>query len=78
MKFKVRYTLARGQSEPEEKPDVVLVGSGRRLVYRRGRPTPARLLNQKDIKFTEVGQALLTSAPALIVYIFFTFYFYLT
>ncbi|XP_062314893.1 basement membrane-specific heparan sulfate proteoglycan core protein isoform X7 [Osmerus eperlanus] len=53
LKFKVRYTLARGQSEPEEKPDVVLVGSGRRLVYRRGRPTPARQLNQKDIKFTE-------------------------
>ncbi|KAM4611104.1 basement membrane-specific heparan sulfate proteoglycan core protein [Polymixia lowei] len=53
LKYKVRYTLARGQSEPEEKPDVVLVGNGRRLVYRRGNTTPARVVNQKEIKFTE-------------------------
>uniref|UniRef100_A0A8C9YGI2 Heparan sulfate proteoglycan 2 n=1 Tax=Sander lucioperca TaxID=283035 RepID=A0A8C9YGI2_SANLU len=43
LKFKVRYTLARGLSEPVEKPDVMLVGNGRRLVYRRGNPTPARV-----------------------------------
>ncbi|KAA8591296.1 hypothetical protein FQN60_002239 [Etheostoma spectabile] len=31
----------------------MLVGNGRRLVYRRGNPTPARVVNQKEIKFTE-------------------------
>ncbi|XP_068454510.1 basement membrane-specific heparan sulfate proteoglycan core protein isoform X9 [Clinocottus analis] len=53
LKFKVRYTLARGLSEPVEKPDVMLVGDGRRLVYLRGNPTPARVVNQRDIRFTE-------------------------
>ncbi|XP_058499022.1 basement membrane-specific heparan sulfate proteoglycan core protein isoform X3 [Solea solea] len=53
LKYKVRYTLARGLSEPVEKPDVILVGNGRRLVYRRGSATPARVVNQKEIKFTE-------------------------
>ncbi|XP_069382458.1 basement membrane-specific heparan sulfate proteoglycan core protein isoform X23 [Paralichthys olivaceus] len=53
LKYKVRYTLARGLSEPVEKPDVVLVGNERRLVYRRGSATPAREVNQKEIKFTE-------------------------
>uniref|UniRef100_A0A8C5CWQ2 Heparan sulfate proteoglycan 2 n=1 Tax=Gadus morhua TaxID=8049 RepID=A0A8C5CWQ2_GADMO len=43
LKYKIRYTLARGLTEPEEKPDVLLVGNGRRLVYRRGNPTPARV-----------------------------------
>lgn len=55
MKYKVRYTLARGLSEVVEKPDVILVGNGRRLVYRRGGATPAQVVNQKEIKFTEVG-----------------------
>ncbi|XP_076022702.1 basement membrane-specific heparan sulfate proteoglycan core protein isoform X2 [Genypterus blacodes] len=53
LKFKIRYTLARGLSEPVEKPDVMLVGNGRRLVYRRGSTNPARVVNQKEIKFTE-------------------------
>ncbi|KAM9343546.1 basement membrane-specific heparan sulfate proteoglycan core protein [Pholidichthys leucotaenia] len=53
LKFKVRYTLARGLSEPVEKPDVILLGNGRRLVYRRGNPTPPKVVNQKEIKFTE-------------------------
>ncbi|KAK5864268.1 hypothetical protein PBY51_001222 [Eleginops maclovinus] len=53
LKFKIRYTLARGLSEPVEKPDVILVGNGRRLVYRRGSPTPARVVNQREISFTE-------------------------
>ncbi|KAM6982618.1 LOW QUALITY PROTEIN: basement membrane-specific heparan sulfate proteoglycan core protein [Tautogolabrus adspersus] len=53
LKYKVRYTLARGQSEVVEKPDVMLVGNGRRLVYRRGSTTPGRVVNQKEIKFTE-------------------------
>lgn len=51
----MRYTLARGMSEVVESPDVILVGNGRRLVYHRGGPTPARVVNQKEIKFTEVG-----------------------
>ncbi|KAJ8390133.1 hypothetical protein AAFF_G00110070 [Aldrovandia affinis] len=53
LKYKVRFILARGETEPEEKPDVVLVGNGQRLVYRRGNPTPPRVVNQKEIKFTE-------------------------
>uniref|UniRef100_A0A7N6BSW4 Heparan sulfate proteoglycan 2 n=1 Tax=Anabas testudineus TaxID=64144 RepID=A0A7N6BSW4_ANATE len=53
LKYKVRYTLARGLSEPVEKPDVILVGNGRRLVYRRGSHTPALVVNQKEIMFTE-------------------------
>ncbi|XP_075898523.1 basement membrane-specific heparan sulfate proteoglycan core protein [Nelusetta ayraudi] len=53
LKYKVRYTLARGLSEVAEKPDVILVGNGRRLVYRRGGATPPRVVNQKEIKFTE-------------------------
>lgn len=42
-------------SELVERPDVILVGNGRRLVYRRGGSTPAGVVNQKEIKFTEVG-----------------------
>uniref|UniRef100_A0AAQ5ZDB4 Heparan sulfate proteoglycan 2 n=1 Tax=Amphiprion ocellaris TaxID=80972 RepID=A0AAQ5ZDB4_AMPOC len=53
LKFKVRYTLARGLSEPVEKPSVMLVGNGRRLVYRRGSGTPPSVVNQKEIQFTE-------------------------
>ncbi|XP_078806360.1 basement membrane-specific heparan sulfate proteoglycan core protein isoform X18 [Oryzias latipes] len=53
LKFKVRYTLARGLSESVERPDVILVGNGRRLVYRRGQSTPANVVNQKEIRFTE-------------------------
>lgn len=55
LKYKIRYMLAPGMTEPEEKPDIILVGNGRRLVYRRGNPTPAHVTNQKEIKFTEVG-----------------------
>lgn len=51
----MRYTLARGLSEPVVKPDVILVGNGRRLVYRRGSTTPALVVNQKEIIFTEVS-----------------------
>ncbi|XP_061908758.1 basement membrane-specific heparan sulfate proteoglycan core protein [Entelurus aequoreus] len=53
LKFKVRYILARGLSEPVDKPDVILVGNGRRLIYRRGRPSPAGVVNQREIQFTE-------------------------
>lgn len=50
----MRYTLARGLSEPMEKPDVILVGNGRRLVYRRANGIPPNVVNQKEIRFTEV------------------------
>ncbi|XP_075331347.1 basement membrane-specific heparan sulfate proteoglycan core protein isoform X3 [Odontesthes bonariensis] len=53
LKFKVRYTLARGLSEPVERQNVILVGNGRRLVYRRGNGTPPNVVNQKEVKFTE-------------------------
>uniref|UniRef100_A0A3B5MAA9 Uncharacterized protein n=1 Tax=Xiphophorus couchianus TaxID=32473 RepID=A0A3B5MAA9_9TELE len=53
LKFKVRYTLARGLSEPVARSDVIIVGNGRRLVYRRGNGTPPNVVNQKEIIFTE-------------------------
>ncbi|XP_054634283.1 basement membrane-specific heparan sulfate proteoglycan core protein isoform X11 [Dunckerocampus dactyliophorus] len=53
LKYKVRYILARGLSEPVEKPDVILVGNGRRLIYRRSSAVPASVVNQREIKFTE-------------------------
>ncbi|KAJ8258098.1 hypothetical protein GJAV_G00193140 [Gymnothorax javanicus] len=53
LQYKVRYVLARGLSDPEEKPDVILVGNGQRLIYRRTKPTPPTVTNQKEVKFTE-------------------------
>ncbi|KAJ8360629.1 hypothetical protein SKAU_G00171540 [Synaphobranchus kaupii] len=53
LRYKVRYTLPRGETEPQEKPEVVLVGNGQRLIYRRSNPTPPRAINQKAIRFTE-------------------------
>ena len=56
LKYKVRYTLARGRMDPVQKPDVIIVGNGRRLIYQRGNPTPPRELNSKEVKFLEVKQ----------------------
>ncbi|XP_049611156.2 basement membrane-specific heparan sulfate proteoglycan core protein isoform X2 [Syngnathus scovelli] len=53
LKYKVRFIVARGLSELVEKPDVILVGNGRRLIYRRGSSTPAGVVNQREVKFTE-------------------------
>ncbi|XP_061544566.1 basement membrane-specific heparan sulfate proteoglycan core protein isoform X9 [Phycodurus eques] len=53
LKYKVRFTLARGLSEPVEKPDVILVGNGRRLIYHRGSDASVGVVNQREIKFTE-------------------------
>ncbi|XP_073669053.1 basement membrane-specific heparan sulfate proteoglycan core protein isoform X19 [Paramisgurnus dabryanus] len=53
LKYKVRYFLQRGGSEPKEKPDVVLTGNGQRFIYRRGEPTYPDTINQREIKFTE-------------------------
>ncbi|XP_069039964.1 basement membrane-specific heparan sulfate proteoglycan core protein isoform X5 [Lepisosteus oculatus] len=53
LKYKVRYTLARGETEPATRPDVIIVGNGQRLVYRQSSPTVAGTVNQRDITFTE-------------------------
>uniref|UniRef100_A0A8C9WAM4 Heparan sulfate proteoglycan 2 n=1 Tax=Scleropages formosus TaxID=113540 RepID=A0A8C9WAM4_SCLFO len=53
LKFKVRYTLARGETEPVDNPDVILTGNGQRLIYRRTNPATARNINQREVKFTE-------------------------
>uniref|UniRef100_A0A674DDM1 Heparan sulfate proteoglycan 2 n=1 Tax=Salmo trutta TaxID=8032 RepID=A0A674DDM1_SALTR len=56
LKYKVRYTLARGETEPEEKPDVILTGNGQRLVYRRGNPTPSRVENWQHSSGRQVSR----------------------
>nr|XP_023690745.1 basement membrane-specific heparan sulfate proteoglycan core protein isoform X5 [Paramormyrops kingsleyae] len=53
LNYKVRFTLARGETEPVQKPDVVLVGNGQKLIYRRTSPTSPRITNEREIKFTE-------------------------
>ncbi|XP_053705091.1 basement membrane-specific heparan sulfate proteoglycan core protein isoform X1 [Synchiropus splendidus] len=54
LSFKVRYTLARDQRpDPVERPDVIIVGNGRRLISKRGSGTTARQVNLKEVKFTE-------------------------
>lgn len=55
LNYKVRFTLARGETEPVQKPDVVLVGNGQKLIYRRTSPTTPRITNEREIKFTEVS-----------------------
>eukprot|EP00079_Xenopus_tropicalis_P037485 XP_017951256.1 PREDICTED: basement membrane-specific heparan sulfate proteoglycan core protein [Xenopus tropicalis] len=53
LSFKVRYGLTRGQSEPVRKPDVILVGNGRKLIYRVQTSTQPSIVNQRKIQFTE-------------------------
>lgn len=53
--FKVRYGLGRGQSEPLQKPSVVLVGNGQKLIYRAQVPTQPSVVNQRQVQFIEVG-----------------------
>ncbi|KAM4703219.1 basement membrane-specific heparan sulfate proteoglycan core protein [Rhinophrynus dorsalis] len=53
LSFKVRYGLTRGQSEPVNKPDVILIGNGRRLIYRVQTPTQPSVVNQRRIQFSE-------------------------
>ena len=52
--YKIRYTLARGLSQPIDKPDVMLVGNGQRLLYKKAGPIPAQRTNDKEILFKEV------------------------
>ncbi|KAG5281836.1 hypothetical protein AALO_G00049330 [Alosa alosa] len=53
LRYKIRYTLARGLTQPIDKPDVMLVGNGQRLVYKKAGPIPAQRTNNKDIIFKE-------------------------
>ncbi|XP_049631522.1 basement membrane-specific heparan sulfate proteoglycan core protein [Suncus etruscus] len=51
--YKVRYELARGALEPVQRPDVVLVGAGHRLLSRGHTPTQPGTLNQRQVQFSE-------------------------
>ncbi|XP_067873656.1 basement membrane-specific heparan sulfate proteoglycan core protein isoform X2 [Heterodontus francisci] len=53
LRYKVRYSVARGQAEPEEKSDVIIIGNGRKLIYKTRTPTQPNVINQKAILFTE-------------------------
>ncbi|XP_039768050.1 basement membrane-specific heparan sulfate proteoglycan core protein isoform X3 [Ornithorhynchus anatinus] len=53
LRYKVRYELARGTLEPVQKPDVVLVGGGHRLLSRGHTPTQPGTINQRQVYFTE-------------------------
>ncbi|XP_043429965.1 basement membrane-specific heparan sulfate proteoglycan core protein isoform X12 [Prionailurus bengalensis] len=53
LRYKVRYELARGMLEPVQRPDVVLVGAGYRLLSRGHVPTQPGTLNQRQVQFSE-------------------------
>ncbi|XP_036888875.1 basement membrane-specific heparan sulfate proteoglycan core protein isoform X11 [Sturnira hondurensis] len=54
LRYKVRYELARGTLEPvQQRPDVVLVGAGYRLLSRGHTPTQPGALNQRQVQFSE-------------------------
>ncbi|XP_048206407.1 basement membrane-specific heparan sulfate proteoglycan core protein isoform X3 [Perognathus longimembris pacificus] len=53
LRYKVRYELARGPLEPVQKPDVVLVGAGYRLLSRGHTPTQPGTLNQRHVQLSE-------------------------
>ncbi|KAM7098229.1 basement membrane-specific heparan sulfate proteoglycan core protein isoform 13-T13 [Molossus nigricans] len=53
LRYKVRYELARGTLEPVQRPDVVLVGAGYRLLSRGHTPTQPGALNQRQVQFSE-------------------------
>ncbi|XP_073089464.1 basement membrane-specific heparan sulfate proteoglycan core protein isoform X4 [Manis javanica] len=51
--YKVRYELSRGTLEPVQRPDVVLVGAGYRLLSRGHTPTQPSTVNQRQVQFSE-------------------------
>ncbi|XP_058574713.1 basement membrane-specific heparan sulfate proteoglycan core protein isoform X10 [Neofelis nebulosa] len=53
LRYKVHYELARGMLEPVQRPDVVLVGAGYRLLSRGHVPTQPGVLNQRQVQFSE-------------------------
>lgn len=55
LSYKVRYELARGPLEPVQRPDVVLVGAGYRLLSRGHKPTQPGALNQRQVQLSEVS-----------------------
>ncbi|XP_060115564.1 basement membrane-specific heparan sulfate proteoglycan core protein [Heteronotia binoei] len=63
LSFKVRYGLARGQSEPVHKPNVVIVGNGQKLTYRVQVPTQPLVVNQRQIQFIEENWQKESGAP---------------
>uniref|UniRef100_A0A8C8S4Q0 Heparan sulfate proteoglycan 2 n=1 Tax=Pelusios castaneus TaxID=367368 RepID=A0A8C8S4Q0_9SAUR len=63
LRFKVRYGLARGQLEPVQKPDVVIVGNGQKLIYRVRVPTQPLVVNQRQVHFTEENWQHESGAP---------------
>ncbi|XP_067423107.1 basement membrane-specific heparan sulfate proteoglycan core protein isoform X3 [Emydura macquarii macquarii] len=63
LSFKVRYGLARGQSEPVQKPDVVILGNGQKLIYRVRVPTQPSVVNQRQVHFTEENWQHESGAP---------------
>lgn len=55
LRFKVRYSLARGKMEPIQKPGLVIVGNGQKLIYRVQVPTQPSVVNKLQVDFIEVG-----------------------
>ncbi|KAI4896717.1 hypothetical protein NFI96_032885, partial [Prochilodus magdalenae] len=53
LRYKVSYLLQRDSSEPQNRPDIILRGNGRRLISRRGPSTFPNMKNQREVKFTE-------------------------
>ncbi|XP_051895600.1 basement membrane-specific heparan sulfate proteoglycan core protein isoform X2 [Pristis pectinata] len=53
LRYKVRYSVPRGRVEPENKPDVIIIGNGRKLIHKAKKPTQPNVINQKEILFTE-------------------------
>ncbi|XP_040085468.1 basement membrane-specific heparan sulfate proteoglycan core protein isoform X3 [Oryx dammah] len=53
LRFRVRYELARGTLEPVQRPDVVLVGAGHRLLSRGHTPTQPGVPNQRQVQLSE-------------------------
>ncbi|XP_066493850.1 basement membrane-specific heparan sulfate proteoglycan core protein isoform X4 [Tiliqua scincoides] len=63
LRFKVRYGLARGQSDPVQKPGVVIVGNGQKLIYRVQVPTQPSVVNQRQVLFIEENWEKESGAP---------------
>uniref|UniRef100_A0A7M4G0V1 Basement membrane-specific heparan sulfate proteoglycan core protein n=1 Tax=Crocodylus porosus TaxID=8502 RepID=A0A7M4G0V1_CROPO len=61
--FKVRYGVSRGQPEPVQKPDVIIVGNGQKLIYRARVPTQPSAINQRRVQFTEENWVRESGAP---------------
>ncbi|KAI4587988.1 hypothetical protein MJG53_002396 [Ovis ammon polii x Ovis aries] len=53
LRFRVRYELARGTLEPVQRPDVVLVGAGHRLLSRGHTPSQPGVPNQRQVQLSE-------------------------